>query len=212
MANRHGFRHWTPRYLADRVALGIYQRAHPDGPWLTPKATELLSGMLLPTDRGLEFGSGRSTTWLARRLGHLISVEHDAEWYDKVVRQLKELNLDNVDYRLLPRSLPEERGGESEYARTALLLPDSSLNFLLVDGAYRSHCARFALPKLAPGGLLVIDNVNWYLPSATRSPFSRGPADGPATEAWREILEIISGWRRIWTSCGVWDTAIYVRP
>jgi predicted O-methyltransferase YrrM len=212
VADRHGFRHWTPRYLANRTAVGIYQHAHPTAPWLTPKAIELLTGMLLPTDRWLEFGSGRSTAWLSGRLEHLISVEHSPVWYDKVSRRLKELALDNVDYRLLPTSLPDERGGESEYARLPLSLPDASLNLVLVDGKYRDHCARSALPKLAPGGLLVIDNVNWYLPSTTRSPFSRGPAAEPASTVWREVLDVIDGWRRVWTSCGVWDTAIYVRP
>lgn len=91
-------------------------------------------------------------------------------------------------------------------------MPDASLNLVLVDGAYRDHCARYALPKLAPGGLLVIDNVNWFLPSETRSPFSRGPADGPANEVWRDVLDVIDAWRVIWTSCGVSDTAIYVKP
>ncbi|MFC7550545.1 O-methyltransferase [Plantactinospora sp. GCM10030261] len=206
------FRHWTPRYVVDRIAIARFQRLDPAAPWLTPRAVEFLDRMLLPDDRGLEFGSGRSTVWLARRIGHLVSVEDDAGWHERVSRQLKELSLDNVDYRFAPRDLPEDRGGDSEYARSVLELPDASLNLVLVDGAYRDHCARYALPKLAPGGLLVIDNVNWFLPSQTRSPFSRGPADGPATPAWAEVLSIIGGWRTVWTSCGVWDTAIYLKP
>lgn len=111
VAQRNLFRHWTPRYVVNRIALGNYQRTHPEAPWLTPAAIALLERMLLPTDRGLEFGSGRSTLWFARRIGRLISVEDDPAWHDRISRQLKELSLGNVDYLFAPRDLPPDRGG-----------------------------------------------------------------------------------------------------
>ncbi|MFC0003694.1 O-methyltransferase [Micromonospora siamensis] len=189
-----------------------FRRSHPGTPWLTPRAIEILDGVLLKTDRGLEFGSGGSTLWFANRLQRLVSVEHDQSWHDLVSRQLKEQAVHNVDYIFAPQDVSEELGNESEYARTALRFADGSLQFVLVDGVYRDHCTRLVLSKIAPGGALVIDNVNWCLPSDSRAPGSRRPADGPATETWREIAGIISGWRTIWTSCGVSDTAIFVRP
>jgi hypothetical protein len=68
------------------------------------------------------------------------------------------------------------------------------------------------MPKLKPGGLLVIDNVNWYLPSRSRAPNSRTPALGPHGAVWTDIARELARWRSIWTSSGVWDTAIFVKP
>jgi predicted O-methyltransferase YrrM len=168
--------------------------------------------MLLPTDRGLEYGSGLSTLWLARRVSQFVSVEHDAEWHDKVSGQLKKHSLSNVDHRFAPQDEPETQGDRSEYARVALEVPDSSLNFVLVDGVHRDHCARLALPKLAPGGLLIIDNVNWFLPCDSHGPASRRHEDGPAGVVWTEVYQTIRHWRTIWTTNHVWDTAIFIKP
>jgi hypothetical protein len=65
------FAHWTPRYVKNRLALMAYERFNPEQPWLTRNMIEILENWLKPTDVGLEFGSGRSTTWFARRVRHL---------------------------------------------------------------------------------------------------------------------------------------------
>jgi len=205
-------RHRTPRYVCARTRQMLYERGHPDAPWLTPEATRLLGRMLLPSDRGLEFGSGRSTVWFAERVSHLTSVEHDERWYAEVSGRLKERALSNVDYILAPLDELDGRGGGSGYARAALAFADSSIDFALIDGAYRDHTARYVLPRIKPGGMLIIDNVQWYLPSNSRAPNSRTPALGPRGEIWAEIARDLADWRRIWTSSGVWDTAIFVRP
>jgi predicted O-methyltransferase YrrM len=205
-------RHLTPRYAYARTRQFLYERSHPAAPWLTPEATRMLDSMLLPSDHGLEFGSGRSTIWFAQRVRRLTSVEHDADWYAVMSGQLKERELGNVDYIFAPHKQPAELGGSTEYARVALAFAASSLDFVLIDGAYREHTARYALPRIKPGGMLIIDNVNWYLPSSSRSPNSRTSALGPFGQIWAEIASDLARWRCIWTSSGVWDTAIYVKP
>jgi predicted O-methyltransferase YrrM len=105
-----------------------------------------------------------------------------------------------------------ERGGDSAYARTALGFADASLDFALVDGHYRDYSAKFILPKLRPGGMLIIDNVNWYLPCESKAPNSRTAQTGPVTEVWAEVWQQLRAWPTIWTSSGVWDTAIFLRP
>ena len=202
----------TPRYLYDRTRQLFYERAHPDDPWLTPTAIRLLSRLLRPADTGAEFGSGRSTLWFAARVAGLTSVEHDARWHEIVATRLKERGLGNVDYILAPDDQPMERGGDSAYARAALGFGDASLDFALVDGHYRDYSAKYLLPKIKPGGLLIIDNVNWYLPCQSKAPNSRTVATGPAPGAWAEVGRELAGWRTIWTSSGVWDTAIFIRP
>jgi predicted O-methyltransferase YrrM len=204
--------HLTPRYLVNRARQLLYERSHHDDPWLTPAAIRLLTGLLCPADLGAEFGSGRSTLWFAARVAALTSVEHDARWHEEVTARLKDRGLANVAYVLAPEDQPMERGGDSAYARTALGFPDATLDFALVDGHYRDYSAKFVMPKIRPGGMLIIDNVNWYLPCRSKAPNSRTTALGPATPVWAEVGQELAEWRTIWTSSGVWDTAIFIKP
>ena len=204
--------HRTPLYIYNRTRQMVYERAHPDDPWLTPAAIRLLEGLLSPTDLGVEFGSGRSTLWFGARVSALTSVEHDGWWHQTVTAKLKDLGLGNVDYILAPDDQPVERGGDSVYARIALGFPDAAVDFALVDGHYRDYSAKFIMPKIRPGGMLIVDNVNWYLPCRSKAPNSRTAAVGPATPVWADVWRELAGWRTIWTSSGVWDTAIFIKP
>ena len=205
-------RHLTPRYVYNRARQFAYERRHPDDPWLTPAAIRLLRALLLPSDRGAEFGSGRSTLWFARRVAALASVEHDERWHEAVSARLRTQGLGNIEYILAPEDEAAEHGGDSAYARVALAFPDASLDFALIDGHYRDYSAKFILPKIKPGGMLIIDNVNWFLPCRSKAPDSRTAALGPATPTWAQVAEELSRWRSIWTSSGVWDTAIFIKP
>jgi predicted O-methyltransferase YrrM len=202
-------RHRTPRYVYHRVRQALYERGHPDSPWLTPHAVRLLSALLTSADRGVEFGSGRSTIWLAERVAHLTSIEHDGNWHRAVSAQLVERDLTNVDYILAPWD-PGVPGPRSDYVGALRRFADSSLDFALIDGAYRDDTARLAMPRLKPGGMLIVDNVNWYLPSDSRAPSSRSRASGP-DPGWADIAGELARWRTIWTASGVWDTAIFVK-
>ena len=205
------FQHWTPRYLKDKLVSNNYRRRYPDRPWLTPAANEFLISILKDSDIALEFGSGNSTLWFARRIQHLTSVEHNQDWYQKVQQMLKENGQDNVDYNCYPREQDGD-GSLSAYVMQAAQFAPGSLDMVLVDGIYRDHCALKALKLICPGGILVIDNVNNYLPSDSTAPNSRSFADGPKGEVWAKVYQSLSSWRMIWSSCGVWDTAIYIRP
>lgn len=206
-------RHRTPRYVYNRTRLMWSERVHPDNPWLTPEAVRLLTSMLRKSDRGAEFGSGRSTIWFAERVNHLTSVEHDKLWYDQVSARLRDRGLANVDYILAPRDQPPELGEISKYACTVFAFGDATLDFALVDGLYREHVSKLVIPKIRSGGLLIIDNVNWYLPPPrTRAPASRAPVLGPDGAVWADVSETLADWRTIWTTSGVTDTAIFIRP
>ena len=206
------WQHVTPRYMVDRLGLHLYQRRHPDYPWLTRQMIDVLSDWLKPSDIGHEWGSGRSTVWLAKRVGQLTSVESHGDWGETVHRLLDAAGVsEKVDLQVI------ETGGDGSvgpYVDVMASHPDSSLDFCLVDGLQRDECARSALPKLKPGGLLIVDNVNWYLPrlQPTRSPDARGAADRCATEVWRVVHEQLASWRCIWTTNGVTDTALWMKP
>jgi hypothetical protein len=198
------FKHWTRRYIWDRIQVIIDERIHPDSPWLTRDMVKILSSWIQNSDCGLEWGSGRSTLWFAKRCGSLISIEHDKTWYDKIRSQMERENIHNVDYRLVK--------GEPEYISVARSLANCSLDFCLVDGIARDECALAVLPLLRPGGIMILDNSNWYLPSNSRSPNSRRIQTGPASNAWQEFLNEVKEWRYIWTSNGVCDTTFWVKP
>ncbi|TWT34599.1 class I SAM-dependent methyltransferase [Blastopirellula retiformator] len=112
----------------------------------------------------IEFGSGRSTRWFSTLVGRLISIEHNADWYAEVRDQLD----DNVDYRHIPMSHPvtdPERPTYDEtpaYVAVADELADQSIDFAVVDGAYRTHCVWHLIPKIAPGGYLLLDDVGMW--------------------------------------------------
>src|SRR5215467_1856777 len=59
--------HVSPRYLLDLAAVRAFEILQPDAPWLTRTAVRILESALMPQHRGLEYGSGRSTVWLARK-------------------------------------------------------------------------------------------------------------------------------------------------
>lgn len=208
------FRHWTPLYIKDRLALMVYERSHPQHPWLTRAMIAILDSWLQPGDIGLEFGSGRSTRWFAQRVGHLTSVEHNPAWFRIVADQLGSLceGGDGVDYRLCEDGNTDS--ATTAYVQVANSIAPESLDFCLIDGVARDHCALASLDKLKPGGILIIDNVNWYIPRTPKSsaPNSRGQEDGYASDIWSEVGRRLESWRRIWTTNGVTDTALWVKP
>ena len=204
--------HWTPRYVGARLQEMAYARLEPDKPWLTRQANLALESLLMPTDNGLEFGSGRSTIWFAQRLASLTSVEHDRDWHDQVAKKIATSNVSNVTYVLRPAGVDESRLPADPYVAIASTFADASLDFVLVDGAQRGLCAEASIPKIRSGGLLVVDNVNWYLPSASLAPNSRSLADGPRDDTWRRVDTAIRSWRRLWTTNHVSDTGIFFKP
>jgi predicted O-methyltransferase YrrM len=203
------FKHWTPLYVYSRVRWDIDQRLRPHDPWVTRQAIDLLQQLLKSTDKGVEFGSGRSTKWFASRMGHLTSVENMKAWHTKVSADLASFK--NVDYRFVDVSGKDGDGGADAYTKVLSEMKNESLDFVLVDGVYRNYCASRALPKIKIGGLLVIDNVNWFLPSASVSPNSRSIAQGPIDDVWLSVHKELQSWRMIWTSSNVSDTAIFIK-
>lgn len=207
------FNHWSPRYVTARLQNFLYQKIHPDRPWLTPDAVNFLGQWLKPEDQGVEFGSGISTIWFANRVSRLLSIENNPEWYHKVKQWLHDAGLNNVNYVLAAEVENEsDQIRASKYIKPGQSLPDISLDFVLVDGRWRSECANIMINKLKPGGLMIIDNANLYLPSDSRSPNSQTIEQGPLSKTWQIYWESIADWRRFWTSNGVFDTVIFIKP
>lgn len=200
-----------PRYAFDRLAIRARDAVRGRQPWLTADSLELLAQLLRPTDRGLEYGAGGTTLWFCSRVESLHSVEGKEQWYWPLRQRLDALRVSNVDLHLVS---VEALGQDTEEHRRAYVnvrpdLEPSSLDFVLVDGEYRDACALRGAELLKPGGLLILDNATTYLPASTRSPWR---VDRPATATWEKFVECMSTWRNLWTTNGVWDTAIWIKP
>lgn len=142
-------------------------------PWISYGARRALEP-LLGGVAAFEFGSGGSTLWLASRARSVVSIEHDPAWAAKVRAALG--TRPNVQLRVAPpeqtapgddcadpahyaTSSAELRGrGFRAYASSIDACADASLGLVLIDGRARPSCLAHAIPKVASGGLLVLDD------------------------------------------------------
>jgi predicted O-methyltransferase YrrM len=157
----------NPAYVAGRLHLALWERRNPNCPWMSQGAIRFLEGWLRKTDRGVEFGSGRSTCWFGQRVGQLTSIEHNREWFEIVTARIAETGLRNVDYHHIALDHPEEEPHRPfydplpRYVDFIRRFNDESLDFVIVDGHYRKACIEAALPKLKNGAMLILDNSDW---------------------------------------------------
>ncbi len=188
-----------PRLLVWRLRYYFWELLNADKPWLCPGTVAFCKRHLDKSMKGLEFGSGRSTTWFASKVCSLTSVEHDLVWYQNIQQRLIRAGVANVDYRFVPLDHPM---GDAEaapdqpppaYVRVADEFSDYTLDFVLVDGHYRDDCIRRALPKLRRGGYLILDDVNCW-PAVALIPV---PAD------WPIVDDSSNGLKR----CVIWKAA-----
>jgi predicted O-methyltransferase YrrM len=120
-------------------------------PWLTEGAIEFLESYLKekPNAKILEFGSGASTVWLAAKCGLLISVDHSQKWHEIVKNEIHHSGK-NKHVKLLLRERP--------YFTLANKFQDEYFDLVLIDGRDRVGCIQASIPKLKPGGILLLDN------------------------------------------------------
>ena len=130
-----------PRAVVTGIGRLLFNR-RPQVPWISYDAQKVLARHLSPNSRVLEFGSGMSTLWYAERAGEVLSIESDAEWFAAVKPTLPA----NAAIKLA--------GTRAEY----LTFPGQPYDLIMVDGHSRNACIAAALPFLAPGGVLYLDN------------------------------------------------------
>lgn len=156
-----------PGFALRKAAQKVGQVIHPGEPWMGRRVIRFCEEQLEPTMSVLEWGSGRSTVWFGRRVGELTSVEYDAAWHARTTRRIEAAGLTRVRCLLveLDDDPPERARPYSDeapaYVAVAQAFADESLDLVIVDGHYRQACIAAALPKLRPGGLLLVDNTNW---------------------------------------------------
>jgi hypothetical protein len=158
----------NPGFIIPRLKYLLWEYRNPDKPWLTSGAVAYLEKVLDKGMTGFEFGSGRSTRWFAQKLGSLVSIEHDEAWYHRVRAMLDRAGATNIDYRLVPLDHPVTQPEQPAYDALPRYVSsidseaDETLDFVVVDGHYRTACIRSSLSKLKTGGLLLVDDLNLW--------------------------------------------------
>jgi hypothetical protein len=197
----------APEPIKDRIA------------WVTFGAFDFLQSTVRPDMRVLEFGAGGSTVFFLDRGAKLVTVEHEPKWAENVAEALSERQGNGWELHVVEpvpiASGAKEDPGESDpctssrsgweglsferYASTVDRYPDSSFDLVLVDGRARPACFERALPKVRPGGFIVLDDAERpeYRPATAlatndcwRRRDFRGP--GPYTDSFWQT----SVWRR----------------
>ena len=141
-----------------------------DVPWWTYDAIARVDTFLArtPNARVFEYGSGASTVWLAKRAGHIQSVEHDAGWFDLMhdrVAPLSNVALSHIGADTVLSADPtyhsQKEGYQGQsFERYAMAIADSAVHFdlIVIDGRGRNGCLKEAQRFLAAGGMIVFDN------------------------------------------------------
>jgi len=159
--------HWTPKYVFNRAIREVHSRLHPDQPWLNRQAVGLLGQLVRDSDVVIEWGSGRSTAWLARHAARVVSIEHNRDWFLQVTKQtatMKNVSLHHI-----------EIDTEASHSRPYWAIPETAgvgPDVCFVDGRHRDRCTLAALDQLCPGGLIVLDDSQRYIGTTGNSPIS----------------------------------------
>ncbi len=153
--------------------MSAFKDKHPDAlPWLTYEAILWLYGRVKEDWQVWEWGSGSSTYFWSAHCAGIHTVEHDPQWCLEITERLKGRN--NVEMIHVPAS-KKNYGNKiydeplayyskakqlffKEYAQAIDARPDDSFDLVIVDGRARPSCLLHALPKVKPGGLLLLDN------------------------------------------------------
>jgi len=190
---------------------------NPITPWVAQNFIPVLDSYIRPTDIGFEYGSGNSTIWLAQRVKDLTSVEHDKRWHEIVSGRLRERSISNVEYIICSDKEgtgrhDDDRGANTQYAGILEGKPADSLDFVFVDGIYRSYCSMIAINKVRSGGCVIVDDCGSYLPAPSGAVNPRTYRNDPSSPLWAAFWNEVSDWRRIWMDNGVKAAVMFLKP
>lgn len=140
-------------YLYDIGWFNAYDSKSPidqDGnpiPWVTYSFIDFIKHRLNKQQSIFEFGSGNSTLFYSKYAGLVVSVEHDKEWFEKIVKDKPE-NSEIIFCDLV-------RGGD--YCQMPVKL-EEKFDIIIVDGRDRVNCCKQSVDALSETGVVVLDD------------------------------------------------------
>lgn len=149
-----------------------------DMPWLPYAVIDYLNKTLNKSMTVYEFSSGGSTLFFSKRVNQVISVEHNPDWYNAVMNEIKKVGCSNCKLSLIEpvtdsnlsenfedpdsyRSSDEIYKGMSfeNYAKSIERYPDNYFDIVLIDGRARPSCLKHSFSKVKINGYLILDNA-----------------------------------------------------
>lgn len=118
-------------------------------PWYTYPGIEFLQQFDFSKCSVFEYGSGNSSLFWSKKALTVISVESDPDWYAFGVKNL------SPNRKLLLKTEC------SEYV-DAILLYETQFDVIVIDGLYRYNCAVKSVSRLKSGGIIILDNSDWF--------------------------------------------------
>lgn len=136
-------------------------------PWISYAAIDFLSKFVKKDMWVFEYGSGGSTIFFARRTRHVVSVEDNPRWLERVRDRIERLSLSNVELQFRPFDFRDAAGFDSSAYLNSI--PNQKFDVILIDGSEESEqvrpaCFFHAEKFVAPGGVIVVDD-SWRYPA-----------------------------------------------
>lgn len=137
-------------------------------PWIPYVAIAFLERILRPEMHIFEYGTGGSTLFFARRVSHVVSVEHEKDFYQAlslpsnceclfVPPEVGEIGKDSSS----PRDYySDQYPGFNFRAYASVIDSYDPFDLVFVDGRARPSCLRHGSKKVKKGGYLMLDNSN----------------------------------------------------
>jgi len=153
--------HWLPEARAARILALRYghlrtiarnecvdAEGHPI-PWYTYPALEFIRQLDFRRCSVFEYGSGNSTLFWSGLAARVVSVEHERSWFDRM-RTVAPANCEMV--------FADDPDAYINGARTH----GGNFDVIVIDGQSRLRCAAVAVEALRRGGVIVLDNSDWF--------------------------------------------------
>jgi hypothetical protein len=154
-------RHWLPEVRACRIIAFRYGHLRTivrnecldaEGrpiPWYTYPALEFIRQLDFTRCSVFEYGSGNSTLFWSNVAARVVSVEHEKTWFERM-RTVAPANCEMVF------------ADDPDTYVNCLRTRAGNFDVIVIDGQCRLQCASVAGAALRPGGVIVLDNSDWF--------------------------------------------------
>ncbi len=166
--------------------------------WIVPESRKHLAYLVKPDMTCFEWGAGGSTIWFARHCQYTISVESHPRWYIWTQERLRRDNLTDKVQLWYAHCTADST---DLYTDTIEAYPyEQQFDVIAPDGFLpaRRRCIELSLNHLKSGGILVVDNSNWF--------------------EYKDLLQGWEGWAYQTEPSMfigeklIWETTLYVKP
>ena len=126
-------------------------------PWYTYPMIDFLKNRNFQNKTVLEWGGGNSSQWWAKRALHVVTLEHDQEWFKIIAdqNQFTNLSIHPFDTRNYENSIQEVHTKISA-------ININKFDIIIIDGMDRPKLVQPSIQLLKEDGIIIIDDSERY--------------------------------------------------